>query len=550
MPSFEDLGLRVELLRTLEDEEVDAPTALQAAVIPALRRGGNVVARASSGAGKTLSYLLGIFDRLEIREEEEEGETGLRLLILTPTSGEAERAALAAIPYAQSIGLLVAVPGSGWGTPVSAAHMLVAAAGDVMTAVRSSAVKLDRLEAVVVDGASTIVDLGDWDEVDDLLDLVPRDAQRVLVTPALTDAVEDVIERRVKRALRYPAGPALASPQESIGEEGEIGYVLVPAREKLELLAMQLRDRRPGSSPPIIFCRNDERAADLAEKLSVRGFLVGQGDDEEADVAIAAGGATLDDFTEDLEGERGQTISYDVPPDAATLRARHRDDADGVVLVEPRELAHLREIARQANFRARSTPFARDIPASAASLETFRNEIRAALRQEDLTAQMLVLEPLFEEFTAHEIAAAATALLRSRHFRNTAPVTVSAASERGPGRPNLERNAPTGPAPATWARLFVSVGSRDEIRPGDLVGAIAGEAGIPGSRIGKIEIRDSFSIVEVQADVADQVIRAVNGTTMKGRSLRVDYDRGGPAKRPPARGGAGPRRTVRQPPTG
>ena len=77
--------------------------------------------------------------------------------------------------------------------------------------------------------------------------------------------------------------------------------------------------------------------------------------------------------------------------------------------------------------------------------------------------------------------------------------------------------------------------------------ALAGEANIPGSRIGKIEIRDSFSIVEVQSDVADQVIRAVNGTTMKGRSLRVDYDRGGPARRPPPRGGA-PRRTSRRPP--
>ncbi|MEW5928252.1 MAG: DbpA RNA binding domain-containing protein, partial [Gemmatimonadota bacterium] len=123
--------------------------------------------------------------------------------------------------------------------------------------------------------------------------------------------------------------------------------------------------------------------------------------------------------------------------------------------------------------------------------------------------------------------------------------------------------APTGPAPSAIARLYVGVGSRDGIRPGDLVGAIAGEANIPGSAVGRIEIRDTFSIVEVQADAAEKVIRAVNGTTIKGRSVRVDYDRAGDRARKPGgprgpggAGGGGPRgpggpggrRMVRRPP--
>src|SRR5690606_35278199 len=145
-----------------------------------------------------------------------------------------------------------------------------------------------------------------------------------------------------------------------------------------------------------------------------------------------------------------------------------------------------------------------------------------AIRDEDLTAQLLVLEPLLDEFAPAEVAAALAALLRSRR---PAPAPQPPAATAQP-RATADKPAASaaGPAPATWARLFVGVGSRDYIRPGDLVGALAGEAGIPGSRIGKIEIRDSFSIVEVQADVADHVIQAVNGTTMKGRSVRVDYD--------------------------
>jgi ATP-dependent RNA helicase DeaD len=564
MPSFEDLGLREELVRTLEDEDITTPTGLQEAVIPALRRGGNVVARASSGAGKTLAYMLGVLDRLEVAEEDEEESAprGVRVLVLTPTSEEAERVALGSIPYAQAVGLRVAVPGAGWGTRASEAQILAAAPADVMEAVRTSALKLDELEAVVIDGAGTISDLGDWEQVDSLLDLIPRDAQRVVVSASMPEPVEDLIERRVKRALRVPAEAAVREERDGAPIEGSVAYVIATEREKLELLAGQLHDREPGSSPPIIFCRSDERAANLAEQLTLRGFFVGQVDETEADVAIAAGGALLEELTEDLDRDRGQTISFDVPADPATLRGRHLGDEDAVVLVEPREAAHFREISRQAHLSARSTPLPQKTLPSQAALKAFREEIRSAIQTEDLAAQMLVLEPLFDEFTAVEVAAAAAALMRTRrpHSTSAAPATSGGAEQTrsaphrtgaaAAARQAPDRGAPTGAAPATYARLFVSIGSRDEIRPGDLVGAIAGEANIPGSRIGKIEIRDSFSIVEVQADVADQVIRAVNGTTMKGRSLRVDYDRGGPGKRPPMKGGGAPRRTVRRPPSG
>jgi ATP-dependent RNA helicase DeaD len=88
--------------------------------------------------------------------------------------------------------------------------------------------------------------------------------------------------------------------------------------------------------------------------------------------------------------------------------------------------------------------------------------------------------------------------------------------------------------PVAFVRLFVSAGTRDNIRPGDLVGAITGEAGVKGEQVGKIELRDTFAVVEVAADVADRVIRALNGTTLRGRSLRVDFDRKAtsPAARP------------------
>jgi ATP-dependent RNA helicase DeaD len=542
MADFKDLGLREELLSALEDEDLERPTALQEAVIPALRRGTNVVARASSGSGKTLAYALGVLDRLRPTESEA-GEIELRFLVLTPTGETADQVAHSLFPYATAAGLSLTVAGGTWGSAAGETEILVTPVADLMGAVRSSALKLDAVETVVIDGASTIAELGDWDAVDSALELLPRDAQRVVFSPAMPLPVQDLVERRVKRALSYPAESVI--PEERAPVSGSVGYVVVGEREKLEVLARQLRGPREQGGPvPVIFCRSDERAADLAERLSIRGFLVGAANDSDVDVAVASSDTTREELVAEAEGDLGQTISFDVPADARILLARHAGDADAVVLVEPRELAHLRETAKQAGLSARALPLPLEGGPTAQRLAGFREQVKRALRDEDLEAQMLLLEPLLEEHGAVEVAAALAALLRHRRPAPTAPAETSeAAAPSAAPRARAEAGAP----PASWSRLFVGVGSRDDVRPGDLVGALAGEANIPGSKIGKIEIRDSFSIVEVDASVADAVIRAVNGTTLRGRSVRVDYDRGadrGRRSAPPAR------RTTRKPPRG
>lgn len=552
MSSFEEIGLREELLRTLEEEEITDPTALQAAVLPTLRRGGNLIARASSGAGKTLAYGLGILDRLAEEAAEGDGEEGPRALVLTATPGEARRVALRLAPFAQATGTSVSALGSGWGIPAGEVGMLVAAAADAMEAIRLSTVKLDSLRSLVIDGASEIQNLGAWSDVDAILDLIPRDAQRVLLTAEWKDEIEDIADRRIKKALRYPAGRSDGAAAKD-ATDATLAYVVVGSDGKLELLAAQLRNREAGGAPPVIFTRSDERTAELAEQLAARGFLVGAPGDEEADLILAESGITRADLLDEAD-EIGQTISFDVPADVGTLKARHEGDASAVVMVHPRQVNHLRQIAREAGFEAESAPLPSDTTAVSRALRAFRGDVARAIREEDLTAQMLILEPLLDEFSAIEVAAALAAMVRAKRPLTPVPAApeTTASAEPQTQAPGIEKSPAPGPAPVTWTRLYVGVGSKEEVKPGDLVGALAGEADIPGSKIGKIEIRESFSVVEVEAAVAEKVIRAVNGTTIKGRSVRVDYDRGGPARRPgPGRGGARggpPRRNTRRPP--
>jgi ATP-dependent RNA helicase DeaD len=161
------------------------------------------------------------------------------------------------------------------------------------------------------------------------------------------------------------------------------------------------------------------------------------------------------------------------------------------------------------------------------------SDIRARLEQaaarEDLSPLYLVLEPLLEHFSPQELAAAALALLIAQ------PET----SANLKSKPSPRAEKATGAD--GWTRLFVSIGEMDGVKPSDLLGALTGESGVDGSSFGKIEIRDTYSLVEVRPPEAERVIKAVNGSSIRGRSARVDYDRGGSGSR------SGENRTPRGP---
>jgi ATP-dependent RNA helicase DeaD len=213
-------------------------------------------------------------------------------------------------------------------------------------------------------------------------------------------------------------------------------------------------------------------------------------------------------------------VSLDVPAGPDSLDRRHGGGRGGTVLLLARELPHLRDVAKRTGYRLVPAPPEKGSRAPG-DLDALLDALERAVREEDVAPWMVVLEPLFRDLGPAEVAAAAVSLLRKK-----APAAPSRTEP-----PSAQR------APA-WVRLYISLGERDQIRPGDLVGAITGEAGIEGSQVGKIDMRDSFSLVEIQDVVADKVIKALNGTTIRGRSTRVDFDRGA-RSRAPTRGGRG-----------
>ena len=254
-------------------------------------------------------------------------------------------------------------------------------------------------------------------------------------------------------------------------------------------------------------------------------------------------------------------VNYDIPSNADSYTHRigrtGRAGREGVAitLVEPREHRLLRniEVATKARLELGHIPTVADLRER--RLELLRATLREAVLDEDLDRFRPVLEPLAEEFDIVEVALGAISLAAAATGREganeaeIAPATLFDQPGRGMPRESPRGGArggrsagphrPTGPARpggrrptgdgamdgGRWTRLFVGAGRRAGMRPGDLVGAITGEAGVPGSAVGVIQIADGFSLVEVPEAAADDIVRALQGATIRGRKVPVRRDR-------------------------
>lgn len=522
MESFEELGLPEELLDALSAEGIERPTPLQDAAIPVLRRGNNLLIAAGPGAGTLVAWGVPLLERLD-----PEG-VGPGALVLTPTAETAQTLAESLQRLGAATGHNVAALGSPWALP-GRAHVLFGTPAHVLAAAATGEVELGGVMALVVDQADRIERLGGLPGIEEVLGFLPKDGQRVVVALPVTPGVEDLVARHARRATAVPPRPQDGTVERAGVERGALRFRVVPDPKEEGLLATVAELLADDVRHVLVYTRSEDRAADVGDYLSLHGYLAGAPGDPDVPVWLGVQELEARTAAQGLEGVA--VVSHDVPADPDSLDRRHGLVRGGVVLVLPREVAHLRDVARRTGYTLTPAPLP---PRARDEATAFRELLSRALEEEDVAPYLLLLEPLFEHHDPAEVAAAAVALLRKK--APVAPVAATAAS------------APSGrEAPTAWVKLFLSVGERDGLTAKDLLGAITGEADIPGSKVGKIEIRDAHSVVEVMEPVARKIISALNGTTIRGRSVRADFDRG--KARPPAgpRGGPpkgrAPRRT-------
>ena len=344
-------------------------------------------------------------------------------------------------------------------------HTLVATPADVLQLARRAVLKLDQIRHLVVAWPEVMATLGHDTTLETVL-AETREAQRLIVTTdERHDALHDFLTRHAHRAPTLIAAAPPAAPtltaRYAVVEEGRRGHAVRELLDQVNPERAFVWDPVPGRA---------DRWAALAADPTVR---VGSdpGDDP---VALA--------------------IATDLVS-AAALSALAAAAADVIVLVRAGQQPYFERLVRT------SRPFRLPSEADRArdrALE-LRSRVRARLGEGGLDGELLTLAPLFDEHDPALVAAAALALA------------------------GLEPE-PRSETPA-FVRLFVTVGKRDGARPADLVGALLNEVGLPKTSVGRIEIRDAFTLIEVRAEDADRAVRGLTGTTVRGRRVTARPER-------------------------
>jgi ATP-dependent RNA helicase DeaD len=375
---------------------------------------------------------------------------------------------------------------------------------EVQGLVAASLLKLETVRTIVIAWADDVLgeDAASVRALEGLLGELPE-ANRVIVARKMTPAVENLIERYARRARR--AGVAEAEvPQLPVDYELPIiRYVTVGSAARGSALRKLLDELDP---PSALIIARDAAAADQATGVL---RTLGYHEDDKS-INVTRG---------DVGGTPAHTVIFYQPPviPAQLLQVAQVRPVQIVALAAPGEVPWLRELAS-----GRLTPLNLHGPERRAHdrEEAVREELRAVLARGVPAREVISLEPLLQEFDGAELAAAALNLLeRERAQRRAAEINQPAVAR---SRPDADRARP---GTGAMTRLFMTIGTRDGVKVGDIMGSIAGEGGIPGDKVGKIDLRENHALVEVAAEEAPAVIARLNGSNIKGRRVVVRAER-------------------------
>ncbi len=581
------MGLCPELLDALGELGYEEPTPIQERAIPVVLAGDDLLGQAATGTGKTAAFALPTLQRWSERPDRRSLDDP-SVLVVVPTRELAMQVSEAFHRYGRGLGARV-VPIYG-GQPIGRQLHALAAGVDVVVATPGRAIdhlergtlRLDHVLSVVLDEADEMLDMGFAEDLDALLGALPPQRQTVLLSATMPRR----IERLARHHLNDPQRIEISSPRHTAADDAQIRETVyvVPRSHKPAALGRLLDVEAPAAT--LVFCRTRTEVDQLNETMNGRGYRaealhggMSQEQRERVMSRLRAGTAELLLATD--VAARGldidlltHVVNFDVPsaPESYVHRIGRVGRAGragvAITLAEPREHRLIKNIEASIgrSLPVRKVPSVADLAARRVELTT--EAIRERLVRGDLESMRATIDSLADEYDIVEVALAAAQLLhdqsaaeddaeipdvplRPQRGERTAQPSRSARRDgrrdsdwrdrdgrRGPD--DRDRGGPMrgdratrgagrgrlGPPAKGKVRLFVNAGRAAGVRPGDLVGAIAGESGLSGRDIGPIDIADRFSLVDVPANRADHVVAAMRETTIRGKRANVRRDRG------------------------
>lgn len=551
---FADLGIDGRVLAALQDVGYEKPSPIQAATIPLLLEGRDVVGLAQTGTGKTAAFAVPALSRLAELHDLNGPSRKTQALVLAPTRELALQVAEAFTSYAKHIDDFTVLPvygGSAYGPQLAGlrrgAQVVVGTPGRVIDHISKGSLDLSELQYLVLDEADEMLRMGFAEDVEQIFQQTPSDRQVALFSATMPSQ----IRRMSKQYLNNPAEISVKS-KTTTGANTRQRYLQVMGPHKLDALTRILEVEE--FDGVIAFVRTKMATEDLADKLKARGFQaaaingdIPQQQRERTVDALKEGRIDIlvatDVAARGLDVERiSHVVNYDIPHDTESYvhrigrTGRAGRSGDAILFMTPREKYLLRSIEKATRQPVEQMHLPTAETVNTLRLGKFAERITETLESEDVAAFRDLISSYEEEHNvpASEIAAALAVMAQGGQ-----PLLVKelpAAPEfqkRERAKDGFGSRGPTRTLTEGNATYRIAVGRRQRVMPGSIVGAIANEGGISSAQIGGIDIRSDHSLVELPADLSAEQLRALSRTRIGGELIHLELDNG----RKPSGGG-------------
>ena len=562
--TFADLGLGDAVLKALRDVGYETPSAIQAATIPTLLAGRDVVGLAQTGTGKTAAFALPIVDRLDAAQKTPQA------LVLAPTRELALQVCEAFEKYAahlRGVHVLPVYGGQAYGVQLSAlrrgVHVVVGTPGRIMDHLAKGTLDLSALKYLVLDEADEMLKMGFAEDVETILADTPADKQVALFSATMPPAIRRIAQQHLRDAEEITVKTTTTTSANTTQR-----YLVVSYAQKVDALTRILEVENFDGL--IVFVRTKNETETLAEKLRARGYSaaaisgdVAQAQRERTVNQLKAGKLDIlvatDVAARGLDVDRiSHVVNFDIPVDTEsyvhrigrTGRAGRSGAAISFITPRERRLLDAIEKATRQPLTEMRLPSVDDI--NTTRLARFDDAITAALGQTERIAEFRDIVAHYVEH--HDVAeldvAAALALVAQgdtplllsedeeraaradeRRARDARTERAGGATRGGSGDDARGERRPRRDA-GSFAKYRIEVGRRHRVEPRQIVGAIANEGGLGRDDFGAIQILADFSIVELPADLSPAVLKKLAGTRISGKLIEIQPDRGRPGRRP------------------
>ena len=542
--SFRALNIAEPLLKALDEIGYETPSPIQAQAVPPLLEGKDLLGHAPTGTGKTAAFALPLLSRLDMKNK------SVQIMTLTPTRELAIQVAEAFQRYASHIKGFHVLPIYG-GQEYSGqirqlrrgVQVVVGTPGRVMDHMRKGTLKLDGLQALVLDEADEMLRMGFIDEVSWILEQTPANRQMALFSATMPKEVERIARRHLNKP-REISIKAKTATAETIRQR----YWQVSGFHKLDALTRILEVE--SFDAILMFVRTKTATAELAEKLEARGYRaaamngdMAQAHREQTVERLKRGSLDIlvatDVAARGLDLDRiSHVVNYDIPYDAEayihrigrTGRAGRKGEA--ILFVAPRERRMLSVIERATRQKIERLELPTTETVNNKRIADFKQKITDTLALGELAFMQNLVEQYRNEHDvpALDIAAALAKLTigdkplllapdkdrKARRFEEKAP--------RGKGdktRGKSHRDRPLPEPDSDKQRYRIEVGHEHGVKPGNIVGAIANEAGLDGEHIGHIEIEQQFSTVDLPVGMPRDIFMDLKKVRVCGRPMKI-----------------------------